>query len=76
MNFFCEKHGKNSRDAHFSMVSKYVKMASLIKRLDSSQDICDAIVNGQSQANDNKLFDGRRRKKPNGSQITNIKLIN
>lgn len=61
INFFCEKHGKNSRDAHFSMVSKFVDYASLSfdrinkTRLINSEDIVSAIVEGQKRANENKI---------------------
>ncbi len=51
LNYFCEKHGKNSRDQHFSTVSNFIEQESLVKKLCSSQDICDAIVKGQLHAN-------------------------
>ncbi len=51
LNFFCEKHGKNSRDQHFSLVSNFIKQESMVKKLCSSQDICDAIEKGQFRAN-------------------------
>lgn len=54
LNFFCEKHGKNLRDTHFSSVSKFVKEESLVKKLECSQDIVDAIEKRQKIANDNK----------------------
>lgn len=51
LNYFCEKHGKNSRDQHFSLVSHFIKEESMIKQLTSSQDICDAINKGQLKKN-------------------------
>ncbi len=51
LNFFCEKHGKNSRDQHFSVVSNFLQQESMIKKLSSSQDICDAIEKRQVLAN-------------------------
>ncbi len=50
-NLFCEKHGKNSRDQHFSCVSNFIYNESMIKQLRSSQDICDAIERQQMLAN-------------------------
>ncbi len=50
-NLFCEKHGKNSRDQHFSCVSQFVYNESMIKQLTSSRDICDAIERQQTLAN-------------------------
>ncbi len=50
-NLFCEKHGKNSRDQHFSCVSHFVKNESMVKQLTSSKDICDAIERQQMLAN-------------------------
>jgi len=45
LNFFCEKHGKSSRDQHF------IERESLVKRLCSAVDICDAIHRQQEIAN-------------------------
>jgi len=53
LNFFAEKHGKNSRDAHFSNITKFIRAQSLVKRLISSQDIADAIMERQAMANEN-----------------------
>jgi hypothetical protein len=55
LNFFGDKHGKNARDSHFSNLSKFIEAESLVNRLYSSQDICDAIEKRQQMANDNKL---------------------
>lgn len=63
LNFFCEKHGKNGRDAHFSVVSKFVQQASLKKRLICSADVVEAIVEGQKLANQNRLLEGERTNK-------------
>jgi len=51
LNFFCEKHGKNSRDQHFSIVSNFLQQESMVKKLCSSQDICDAIEKRQLFSN-------------------------
>ena len=50
-NLFCEKHGKNSRDQHFSVVSNFIQQESFVKKITSSQDICDAIEKHQIFAN-------------------------
>ncbi len=55
LNFFCEKHGKNSRDQHFSVVSNFIQQESMVKKLCTSQDICDAIEKRQMLANLNFL---------------------
>ena len=65
LNFFIEKHGKNSRDSHFSCLSKFVKDESLIKKIESTQDVVDAIHHRQQLANQNKK----------GKPITNILLL-
>jgi len=52
-NLFCEKHGKNSRDQHFSCVSQFIYNESMVKQLTSSKDICDAIERQQRLANIN-----------------------
>ena len=52
------------RDAHFSLVSKYVKFASLKRKLESSKDVVNAIMEGQLLANENRVFEGQRRKYP------------
>jgi hypothetical protein len=51
LNYFCEKHGKSSRDQHFSVVSHFIRKESMIRRLTSSQDICDAIERQQAITN-------------------------
>ncbi len=58
LNFFVEKHGKNSRDSHFSCVSSFIKSQSLIKRLETSSDVVDAIQNGQNKSNENRILRG------------------
>lgn len=71
INFFCEKHGKSSRDSHFSMVSKFVLSKSLETILKSSQDVAYAIVEGQNKANENKKLLGKDR----GNQRSKRKLF-
>lgn len=56
LNFFCEKHGKNNRDSHFSCISRFIKKASLKKKLASTSDIVEAINIGQLLANQNCKF--------------------
>lgn len=54
LNYFCDKHGKNNRDTHFSHISRFIKKEELTNRaLKSSQDIVDAIIKGQNLANQN-----------------------
>jgi hypothetical protein len=55
LNFFAEKHGKNSRDQHFSTISNFVNAGSLEKRLTSSADIINAIQKHQHIANERRL---------------------
>ena len=52
-NLFCEKHGKNSRDQHFSVVSNFINQESMVSQLTSSEDICNAIEKRQHLANIN-----------------------
>ena len=54
LNFFCEHHGKNNRDAHFLNISRFIQAESLVKQLNSSQDIVDAIHKRQGIANENQ----------------------
>ena len=54
LNFFCERHGKNGRDSHFSRISAFVSAESLIKRLSCTQDVVDAIQKRQNMANQNQ----------------------
>lgn len=50
-NIFCEKHGKNSRDQHFSIISNFIKQESHLKKITSSQEIVDAIHKHQEFSN-------------------------
>jgi hypothetical protein len=59
LNFFVEKHGKNFRDSHFSCVSRFIHNESLLKRLTSSEDIVDAIHNGQKKSNENRAAESK-----------------
>lgn len=52
-NLFCERHGKNSRDQHFSTISNFLKQESMVNQLTSSLDICTAIHKQQNIANIN-----------------------
>ena len=54
LNFFGDKHGKNSRDLHFSHLTRFVEAESLLKKLEKSQDIVDAINKRRIIANENK----------------------
>jgi hypothetical protein len=54
MNFFCEKHGKNKRDAHFSNIGRFVETESLVSQIKCSEDIVNAIHSRQNFANLNK----------------------
>ena len=53
-NFFGDKHGKNVRDLHFSHISKYVADESLERKIESSQDIVNAINKRIQSSNENK----------------------
>jgi len=53
-NFFVEKHGKNQRDQHFSSITTFIKMESLIQKLTCSKDIADAINKRSLMANENR----------------------
>lgn len=59
LNFFGEKHGKSSRDTHFSIVSRFIKNKSTRDRLCSSADIVDAIRSGQEDSNETRLAKGK-----------------
>lgn len=50
-NLFCEKHGKSSRDQHFSVISNFLTQESLEKKLTCSNDIVEAIKKRQRQSN-------------------------
>ncbi|CAF0871784.1 unnamed protein product, partial [Brachionus calyciflorus] len=54
LNFFCEKHGKNGRDQHFSLVSNFIKQESFVKRLACSKDVVDAINKHQAISNEHR----------------------
>lgn len=63
LNFFCEKHGKNTRDQHFALVSNWIKRESFVKRLCNSSDIVNAIHKQQLISNNNnkKLYNDSRK---------------
>jgi hypothetical protein len=54
LNFFGDKHGKNNRDTHFSNVSRFILAESLCSKLESSQDIANAITKRQMMAKENR----------------------
>jgi len=56
LNFFGDKHGKNSRDTHFSCVSKFIRDETLVRRMTCSQDIVDAIHYRQNISNQNRIL--------------------
>ena len=51
LNFFAERHGKNSRDQHFSVISSYVRLESFKEKITSSQHLVDTINKRQSESN-------------------------
>ena len=51
LNFFGEKHGKNSRDQHFSVISKFIELETHKKRLNDSKDIIECINKRQNASN-------------------------
>ncbi len=59
-NFFVEKHGKNQRDQHFSSISNFIKMESLIRKLSCSKDVSDAINNRSFLANENRKLKSKK----------------
>ena len=54
INFFCERHGKNSRDAHFSNVSRFLKHESYKRRLISASSVNTAILERQRSSNEER----------------------
>jgi hypothetical protein len=58
LNFFAEKHGKNSRDAHFSVVSRFLrdeKNDRSQKKIICTDDIIDCLNRRQDQSNINRM---------------------
>ncbi len=51
MNFFGEKHGKSSRDQHFSINSTFLLNAEITKQLKSTKDVIDALNIEQEKSN-------------------------
>jgi hypothetical protein len=58
VNFFGEKHGKSNCDQHFSTITSYLKSASCYKKIDSVQDIVDAVDRHQNLSNINRKNEG------------------
>jgi hypothetical protein len=54
-NFFVEKHGKNQRDQHFSVVSKYIRQETFIRKLYDSADLVETIKKRQDDSNEYRL---------------------
>ena len=59
INFFCERHGKNSRDAHFSNVSRFLKHESYKRRLISASSVNTAILERQRSSNEERENSGK-----------------
>lgn len=59
VNFFENKHGKNCRDARFSIVSKYIEYYSFKKAIMTTADIMEAIISGQNQSNNRRIVMGK-----------------
>ncbi len=57
LNFFAERHGKNMRDAHFSVVSRAFKYATHKnqKGLNSAQEVVDALNSSYIYLNEEKI---------------------
>jgi hypothetical protein len=51
LNFFGEKHGKSSRDQHFSINSTFLLNAEITKQLKSTKDVIDALNIEQEKSN-------------------------
>lgn len=62
-NLFGEQHGKSARDQHFSRLSEFIRLESLVKKLSSSQDVVDAINKHQLIANMNIQAENKTRRK-------------
>jgi hypothetical protein len=62
MNYFGEKHGKFTRDQHFSVISYYLKKESMKNKISSTQDIVDVINKCQAESNSHNTV---RRKNEN-----------
>ncbi len=55
MNFFGEKHGKSSRDQHFSVLSTFLRNAQITKQLTSTNDVIEALEYEQAKSNENRV---------------------
>ena len=53
-NLFGEKHGKSSRDQHFSVLSVFLKNAQYTKQLTCTQDVIEALEIEQAKSNVNR----------------------
>ena len=51
LNFFAEKHGKNSRDQHFSVISNYVRLESFKQKITCTQQLVEVLNNRQYESN-------------------------
>jgi len=51
LNYHAEKHGKSDLDQHFSVIGRYIKQASFLKKLRSADDVIDCILKGQEFSN-------------------------
>ena len=51
LNFFAPKHGKSNCDKHFAVLTRYFNQNSFKEKLVSSQEIVNAIVEGQRLSN-------------------------
>jgi hypothetical protein len=51
LNFHAEKHGKSDLDQHFSVIGRYLKQASFLKKLVSADDVIECILSGQKFSN-------------------------
>ncbi len=54
-NFFVEKHGKNQRDQHFSVISKYIRQETFIRKLYDSADLVETINRRQNNSNNYRI---------------------
>ena len=55
LNWFGEKHGKSSRDQHFSIISVFLKNAEMTKQLKSTNDVIIALKHEQEKSNEIRL---------------------
>jgi hypothetical protein len=54
LNYFGDKHGKSSRDQHFSILTTFLKNAHITKQLKSTRDVIEALEIEQMKSNETR----------------------